>query len=233
MTPARRTPGSVTTKTREPPAAATTSGSRSIAPTPNRTRLRRTISNDRSARRVTPTSTTVSVEVSRRTVSQRRQPTAWNQRSVVTPSGFSKIQTSSKSRSSGSVIQSGTARRSPPNVNSSIGRRPQRGQSSQSISASPPSPGRPGRGRARKRSSPNGAMSAGGRPVAMNSAIPSPPAGIALKPHVPHPVVIGKPSTPVAPMIGEKSAEMSQIPAHVRRIRRSRRNGSSRVILYE
>ena len=91
---------------------------------------------------------TVSVEVSRRTVSQRRQPAEWNQRSVVAPSGFSKTQTSSKSRSSGSVIQSGTARRSPPNVNSSIGRRPQRGQSSQSISASPPSPGRPGRGRA-------------------------------------------------------------------------------------
>ena len=45
-------PGSVTTKTREPPAAATTSGSRSIDPTPNSTRLRRTISNDRSASRV-------------------------------------------------------------------------------------------------------------------------------------------------------------------------------------
>ena len=41
--------------------------------------------------------------VSRVTVSQRRQPKAWNQRSVVGPSGFSKIQTSSKSRSSGSV----------------------------------------------------------------------------------------------------------------------------------
>ena len=41
-----------------------------------------------------------------------------------------------------------SARRSPPNVNSSSGRRPQRGQSSHSISASPPSPGRPGRGRA-------------------------------------------------------------------------------------
>ena len=32
-------------------------------------------------------------------------------------------------------------------------------------------------------------MSGGGRPVAISSAIPSPPAGIALKPHVPQPVV--------------------------------------------
>ena len=48
----------------------------------------------------------------------------------------------------GRSIASGTGRRSPPNANSSSGRRPQRGQSSQSISASPPSPGRPGRGRA-------------------------------------------------------------------------------------
>ena len=147
MTPEPWTPGSVTTKTREPPAAATTSGSRPIAPTPKWTRLRRTISICRSARRVIDmTSTTVSVDVSRRTVSQRRQPAEWNQRSVVTPSGFSKTHTSSKSRSSGSVSQSGTARRSPPKVNSSIGRRPQRGQVSHSISGSPPSPGRPGRG---------------------------------------------------------------------------------------
>ena len=88
MTPDPRTPGSVTTNTREPPAAATTSGSRSIAPTPNWTRLRRTISSWRSAERViATTSTTVSVEVSRRTVSQRRQPDAWNQRSVVAPVG--------------------------------------------------------------------------------------------------------------------------------------------------
>ena len=75
-------------------------------------------------------------------------------------------------------------------------------------------------------------MSAGGRPVAMSSAIASPPAGIALNPQVPHPVVTRNPSTPVAPMIGLKSAEMSQIPAHVRRIRMSRRNGRSEVILY-
>ena len=71
-------------------------------------------------------------------------------------------------------------------------------------------------------------MSAGVRPVAISSAIASPPAGMALKPHVPQPVVTRKPSTPVAPMIGEKSTEMSQMPAHVRRIRRSRRNGRSR-----
>ena len=47
----------------------------------------------------------------------------------------------------------------------------------------------------RKRSSANGAISSGGRPVAISSAIPSPPAGIALKPHVPQPVVTRKPST--------------------------------------
>ena len=33
-------------------------------------------------------------------------------------------------------------------------------------------------------------------------------------------------------MIGEKSTEMSQMPAHVRRIRRSRRNGRMRVTLW-
>ena len=38
---------------------------------------------------------------------------------------------------------------------------------------------------------------------------------MALKPQVPQPVVTRKPSTPVTPMIGLKSAEMSQIPAHV------------------
>ena len=48
--------------------------------------------------------------------------------------------------------------------------------------------------------------------MAINSAIASPPAGMALKPQVPQPVVTRNPSTPVAPMIGEKSAEMSQIP---------------------
>src|SRR6185312_7624280 len=75
------------------------------------------------------------------------------------------------------------------------------------------------------RSRANGAMSDGVRPVAMSSAMASPAAGMALKPHVPQPVVTRKPGTPVSPMIGEKSAEMSQIPAHVRRIRSSRRNG--------
>ena len=69
-------------------------------------------------------------------------------------------------------------------------------------------------------------MSAGVRPVAMSSAICSPPAGIALKPHVPHPVVMRKPSTPVSPMIGEKSADTSHNPVHCRRMRRLRRNGS-------
>ena len=49
----------------------------------------------------------------------------------------------------------------------------------------------------------------------MSSAMASPPAGIALNPQVPHPVVTRKPSTPVVPMIGLKSAEMSQMPAHV------------------
>ena len=58
------------------------------------------------------------------------------------------------------------------------------------------------------------------------------PAGIALKPQVPQPVVIRNPSTPVSPMIGLKSAEISQSPAHVRRIRIERRNGRSAVILY-
>jgi len=44
LTPEARTPGSVTTNTREPPAATTTSGSRVMAPTPKYTRLRNTIS---------------------------------------------------------------------------------------------------------------------------------------------------------------------------------------------
>ena len=143
------------------------------------------------------TSSTVSVEVSRRTVSQRRQPAAWNQRSVVGPSGLSKTQTSSKSRSSGSVIQSGTGRRSPPNVNSSIGRRPQRGTGEPEHQRVPAEPWSASTWSRRKRSSANGAISAGGRPVAISSAMPSPPAGIALKPHVPQPVVTRKPSTPV------------------------------------
>jgi hypothetical protein len=44
------------------------------------------------------------------------------------------------------------------------------------------------RGRTAKRTSENGAISSGVRPVAISSAICSPPAGIALKPHVPQPV---------------------------------------------
>ncbi len=46
-------------------------------------------------------------------------------------------------------------------------------------------------------------MSSGVSPVAISSAIASPPAGIALNPQVPHPVVIKKPSTSVFPMMGE------------------------------
>ena len=134
------------------------------------------------------TSSTRSPLVSRRTVSQRRQPSAWNQRSVVAPSGLSKIQTSSKSRASGSVDRRGAVRRSPPNTNSSSGRRPQRGQSS--VASARPRRAvvgqdvvagetieREGRDERRR------------RPVAISSAMPSPPAGIALKPHVPQPVV--------------------------------------------
>src|SRR5439155_5391588 len=84
----------------------------------------------------------------------------------------------------------------------------------------------------RKRSSANGAISSGARPVAICSAIASPPAGIALKPQVPQPVVIRNPSTPVSPMIGLKSAEMSHSPAQLRRIRIERRNGRTIAILY-
>ena len=114
-----------------------------------------------------------------------------------TPSGLSKTQTSSKSRSSGSVIESGAVRRSPPNVNSSSGRRPQRGQSSPSISASPPSPGRPGRGRAGTGRARTARSAPAAGPWRSARPSPSPPAGMALKPHVPQPVVTRKPSTPV------------------------------------
>jgi hypothetical protein len=69
--------------------------------------------------------------------------------------------------------------------------------------------------------------------VAINAAICSPPAGIALKPQVPHPVEITKPSTPVSPMIGEKSADTSHTPVHWRRMRRSRTNGSKQATLAE
>src|SRR6185295_2292988 len=48
-TPAATTPGSVTMKTRCPPAAAMTSASRRISPTPNSTRFRSVISMCRSA----------------------------------------------------------------------------------------------------------------------------------------------------------------------------------------
>src|SRR4051794_33702546 len=46
------------------------------------------------------------------------------------------------------------------------------------------------------RPSENGAIRSGVRPVAIRSASASPPAGIALNPHVPQPVVIRIPSTP-------------------------------------
>ena len=46
-------------------------------------------------------------------------------------------------------------------------------------------------------------MSGGVTPVAMRSAMHSPPAGMALNPYVPHPVVTRNPSIPVSPMIGE------------------------------
>ena len=104
-TPERRTPGSVTTNTREPPAAATSSGSRAIAPTPKydpvaQHDLDLAIGEAGHGSDLDDLGRSL---VSRRTVSQRRQPAAWNQRSVVTPSGLSNTQTSSKSRSSGSV----------------------------------------------------------------------------------------------------------------------------------
>jgi len=88
-------------------------------------------------------------DVSRLTVSHRRQPAAWNHRSTDAPSGLSKIQTSSKSRASASSIVDGAVRRSPPKTYSSSGRRPQRGQSSHSISEYRPSRRRPAHGRAR------------------------------------------------------------------------------------
>ena len=46
-------------------------------------------------------------------------------------------------------------------------------------------------------------MSGGTFPVAINSAIPVPDAGIALKPHVPHPDERKNRSTGVTPMSGE------------------------------
>ena len=76
-------------------------------------------------------------------------------------------------------------------------------------------------------------MRSGVRPVAISSAICSPPAGMPLKPHVPQPVVITNPSTPVKPMIGEKSAEMSHRPVHCRRILRLRTKGSRYAIFNE
>src|SRR3954452_7259044 len=76
-------------------------------------------------------------------------------------------------------------------------------------------------------------MRSGVQLVAMSSAICSPPAGMPLKPHVPQPVEITNPSTPVTPMIGEKSAEMSHLPVHWRRILRLRTNGSNNAIFSE
>ena len=55
----------------------------------------------------------------------------------------------------------------------------------------------------RKRLSAKGAMSGGTVPVAINSAIPVPEAGIALKPQVPHPDERKNRSTGVTPMSGE------------------------------
>ena len=71
------------------------------------------------------------------------------------------------------------------------------------LNASPPSRGRPWCGRARtgRARTARSGRSAGPWRSARPSA--SPPAGIALKPHVPQPVVIRKPSAPVSPMIGE------------------------------
>ena len=149
------------------------------------------------------TSTTVSVEVSRRTVSQRRQPKAWNQRSVVDAVGVvedpdlvevalvrvgDRVGDGAPLAAEGELVdRAATAARA---VEPEHQRVPAEPWSARTWSR-------------RKRSSPNGAISAGGRPVAISSAIPSPPAGIALKPQVPQPVVTRNPSTPVAPMIGE------------------------------
>ena len=174
--PAACTPGSVTRKTREPPVAATTSDRRPTSPAPNSTRLRSVISMRRSAR--------VDANLSPRPRGPgRRSCRAGSSASAGShgvepalgrlPSGFSKIQTSSKSRSSGSVIESGTSRRSPPNVNSSSGRRPQRGQVEPQHQRVPAEPWSARTWSRRNRSSENGAMSSGvaGR---WRSARPSP-----------------------------------------------------------
>ena len=128
-------------------------------------------------------------------------------------------------RRSGSVMRSGTRGSSPPKRNSSIGRPPQCGQVSQSISGSPPSWGRPSSPRGRSGRGRTARSARASVPVAISSASCSPAAGMALKPHVPQPVESRKPSTPVKPMMGEKSIDTSQMPAHCRRTRRSRRNG--------
>ena len=195
-TPAATTPGSVTMNAREPPAAATSSGSRAIAPDPEPHAVAQRRS--RSAGRPAAVIAAGPRGPGRR--SCRGGPSASaGSRTRGTSARSSRRRGSRRSRprrsraSSASVIESGTSRRSPPNVNSSSGRRPQRGQSSQSISASPPSPGRPGRGRARTGRARTARSAPACRPVAMSSAIASPPAGIALKPHVPQPVVTRKP----------------------------------------
>ena len=129
-TPDRRTPGSVTTKTREPPTAATTSGSRAIDPTPNSTRFRRVdlepaVGQGRqSATSSTASSASCRAGPSASAGSRRRGTSARSRRR---PGSRTPRPRRSRARP-GPSIQSGTARRSPPNVNSSRDRRPQRGQ---------------------------------------------------------------------------------------------------------
>ena len=110
--PTAATPGSVTTNARDPPSRGDHLGQPlDLADAEQHAVAQGHLEPPVGQRPHQRTSSTTSMLVSRRTVSQRRQPTAWNQRSVVGPSGFSKIQTSSKSRSSGSSMRRG--RRAP------------------------------------------------------------------------------------------------------------------------
>ena len=91
------------------------------------------------------------------------------------PSGLSNIQTSSKSRSSGSSIESGTVRRSPPNDELVERAATAAGTVELVHQRVPAEPWSARTMVARKRSSANGAIRSGVRPVAISSAIPSPP----------------------------------------------------------
>ena len=166
------------------------------------------------------TASTTSRPVSRRTVSQRRQPDGVEP--ALGRGAIRVVEDPDLVEVAGVGVLDGRGRR-PALAAERRTRRAVGGRSAGSRASASARPRRvrrrPGRGRARTGRGRTGRSRAGARPVAISSAMPSPPAGIALKPHVPQPVVMRKPSTPVAPMIGLKSAEMSQMPAHGRRIR--------------